>query len=52
MAYDDVYSIEYFGTRSVRAWWRRKDETMTAERMLAAAEPRLCLDRREPVRGF
>ena len=36
IAYDDVYSIEYFG-RKLRAWWRR-DEAMTAEKMLAAAE--------------
>ena len=36
IGYDDVYSIEYFG-RKLRAWWRR-DETMTAEKMLAAAE--------------
>ncbi len=36
IGYDDVYSIEYFG-RKLRAWWRR-DESMTAEKMLAAAE--------------
>ena len=36
IGYDDVYSIEYFG-RKLRPWWRR-DEAMTAEKMLAAAE--------------
>ena len=36
VGYDDGYSIEYFG-RKLRAWWRR-DEAMTAEKMLAAAE--------------
>jgi hypothetical protein len=36
IGYDDVYSIEYFETK-LRPWWRR-DETMTAEKMLAATE--------------
>lgn len=36
VAYDDIYSIEYFH-QSLRAWWRRARD-MTAERMLAEAE--------------
>jgi hypothetical protein len=36
IAYDDQYSVEYF-QKKLRAWWRR-DESMTAESMLAAAE--------------
>jgi hypothetical protein len=36
VGYDDVYSIEYFGSK-LRPWWRR-DASMTAEKMLAAAE--------------
>ena len=39
LAYDDIYSVEYFGQK-LRAWWRR-DEAATAEAMLAAAETRL-----------
>ncbi len=36
LAYDDIYSVQYFG-RNLRAWWRR-DEKMTAAQMLADAE--------------
>jgi hypothetical protein len=36
IAFDDLYSVEYFG-KKLRAWWRR-DPAMTAEKMLAAAE--------------
>jgi hypothetical protein len=36
IAYDDEYSIEYFG-KPLRAWWRRK-EGMTAAIMLTAAQ--------------
>lgn len=36
LAYDDIYSIEFFGQR-LRAWWRRSAD-MTAEKMLQAAE--------------
>ena len=36
VAYDDVYSIEYFQKR-LRAWWRR-NENATPEDMLQAAE--------------
>jgi hypothetical protein len=36
VAYDDLYSVEYFQTK-LRPWWRR-DGAMTAEKMLAAAE--------------
>lgn len=36
VAYDDVYSIEYFH-EPLRAWWRRAPG-MTAERMIAKAE--------------
>jgi hypothetical protein len=36
MAYDDIYSVQYFGT-NLRAWWRR-DETMTVNKMLQDAE--------------
>jgi len=32
LAYDDIYSVEYFG-KPLRAWWR-KDPGMTAEKML------------------
>jgi hypothetical protein len=35
LAYDDLYSVEYFG-RKLRAWWRR--DGATAETMLAAAQ--------------
>lgn len=36
LAYDDLYSVEYFGQK-LRAWWRR-DPAMTVEKMLATAE--------------
>ncbi len=36
VAYDDLYAVEYL-QQKLRAWWRR-DEGMTAEKMLAAAE--------------
>ncbi|MGA0558993.1 glutaminase domain-containing protein [Larkinella sp. VNQ87] len=36
LGYDDIYSVQYFG-QNLRGWWRR-DESMTAEKMLAAAE--------------
>ncbi|MGC4021170.1 MAG: DUF4965 domain-containing protein [Cyclobacteriaceae bacterium] len=36
LAYDDIYSVQYFGT-NLRAWWRR-DEKMTMEKLLIAAE--------------
>ncbi|GAB3331672.1 DUF4965 domain-containing protein [Larkinella ripae] len=36
LGYDDIYSVQYFG-KNLRGWWRR-DESMTAEKMLAAAE--------------
>ncbi|RRB02816.1 glutaminase family protein [Larkinella rosea] len=36
LGYDDLYSVQYFG-KNLRGWWRR-DESMTAEKMLAAAE--------------
>jgi len=36
VAYDDIHSVEYFGT-PLRAWWRR-DASATPEKMLAAAE--------------
>ncbi|MGD9724624.1 MAG: DUF4965 domain-containing protein [Pirellulales bacterium] len=36
LAYDDGYSVEYFGTK-LRPWWRR-DPNVTAETMLATAE--------------
>ncbi len=36
LAYDDLYSVEYF-EQKLRAWWRR-DGQMSAEKMLAAAE--------------
>ncbi|MCY7351651.1 MAG: DUF4965 domain-containing protein [Cytophagaceae bacterium] len=36
LAYDDVYSVQYFG-QNLRGWWRR-DPTMTAGKMLATAE--------------
>ena len=36
LAYDDVYSVQYFG-QNLRGWWRR-DPTMTAAKMLATAE--------------
>ncbi|HTM53727.1 MAG TPA: DUF4965 domain-containing protein, partial [Pirellulales bacterium] len=36
VAYDDLYSVEYF-QQKLRAWWRR-DPSMTAESMLAMAE--------------
>jgi hypothetical protein len=35
VAYDDLYSVEYFGQK-LRAWWRR--DGAAAETMLAAAE--------------
>ncbi|HEX3725908.1 MAG TPA: DUF4965 domain-containing protein, partial [Pirellulales bacterium] len=36
IAYDDLYSVEYFGQK-LPAWWRR-DPAMTPEKMLADAE--------------
>ncbi|MBS1981062.1 MAG: DUF4965 domain-containing protein [Bacteroidetes bacterium] len=36
LAYDDIYSVQYFN-KNLRAWWRR-DEAMTAARMLLDAE--------------
>ncbi|GAB3934613.1 glutaminase family protein [Larkinella terrae] len=36
LGYDDIYSVQFFG-KNLRAWWRR-DESMTAEKMLAAVE--------------
>ncbi len=36
LAYDDIYSVQYFN-QNLRAWWRR-NEKMTAEQMLADAE--------------
>ncbi|HTH57063.1 MAG TPA: DUF4965 domain-containing protein [Cyclobacteriaceae bacterium] len=36
LAYDDVYSVQYFG-KNLRAWWRR-NESMTANQMLLDAE--------------
>ncbi|GHN00746.1 glutaminase [Cytophagales bacterium WSM2-2] len=36
LAYDDIYSVQYFG-KNLRAWWRR-DEKMTAEQLLIDAE--------------
>ncbi|MGF7214516.1 hypothetical protein GGR92_000656 [Spirosoma lacussanchae] len=36
LAYDDLYSVQYFG-KNLRAWWRR-DETMTMPRLLETAE--------------
>jgi hypothetical protein len=36
LAYDDVYSVQYFG-KNLRAWWRR-GESMTANQMLLDAE--------------
>ena len=36
LAYDDVYSVQYFG-QNLRAWWRR-NESMTANQMLLEAE--------------
>jgi hypothetical protein len=36
IAYDDLYSVEYFGQK-LRPWWRR-DGSATAESMLADAE--------------
>lgn len=36
VAYDDLFAVEYF-QQKLRAWWRR-DEGMSAEKMLAAAE--------------
>ena len=42
LAYDDLYSVQYFG-KNLRAWWRR-DEKMTMPTLLQTAEkdyPRL-----------
>lgn len=36
LAYDDLFSVEYFG-KPLRAWWRREAQ-MTPEKMLATAE--------------
>ena len=36
MAYDDLYSIQYFG-KNLKAWWRRKS-TMTLDKMLNQSE--------------
>ena len=36
VAYDDLYSVEYFG-KPLRAWWRRKEDANPGA-MLAAAE--------------
>jgi hypothetical protein len=36
LAYDDIYSVQYFG-KDLRAWWRR-NESMTANQMLIEAE--------------
>jgi len=36
LAYDDIYSVQYFG-KDLRAWWRR-NESMTANQMLLNAE--------------
>ncbi len=36
LAYDQLYSVAYFGT-DLRPWWR-KDKSMTAEKMLSQAE--------------
>lgn len=36
LAYDDLYSVQYFG-KNLRAWWR-KDPSATAETMLEATE--------------
>jgi hypothetical protein len=36
IAYDDLYSVEYF-QQKLRAWWRR-DESMSVGKMLAVAE--------------
>ena len=36
LAYDDVYSVQYFG-KNLRAWWRR-DGSMTANQLLLDAE--------------
>ncbi|RAK02311.1 uncharacterized protein DUF4964 [Larkinella arboricola] len=36
VGYDDIYSVQFFG-QNLRGWWRR-DESMTAEKMLANAE--------------
>ena len=49
VAYDDLYSVEYFGTR-LRAWWRRNPD-QTAEKMLAAAE-RDCVEVRKRCDTF
>ena len=35
LAYDDLYSVQYFG-RNLRAWWRR-DSTMTMPKLLQTA---------------
>ncbi len=36
IAYDDIYSVQYFG-KNLRAWWRR-NEKMTANQLLHDAE--------------
>ncbi len=36
LAYDDLYSVQYFG-KNLRPWWKRK-ESATAATMIAAAE--------------
>lgn len=36
IAYDDIYSVQYFG-KNLRAWWRR-NENMTANQLLHDAE--------------
>ncbi len=36
LAYDDIYSVQYFG-KNLRAWWRR-NESMTANQMLLDSE--------------
>ncbi len=36
VAYDDLYSVQYFG-KNLKPWWKRHEE-MTANKMIAAAE--------------
>jgi hypothetical protein len=36
LAYDDIYSVQYFG-KNLRAWWRR-NPSMTVQKMLDEAE--------------
>jgi hypothetical protein len=45
LGYDDLYSIEYFGTR-LKPWWRNgKDSTMLSQLTKAAAEYKKILQR-------